>query len=189
MAKSVVGAEQLGRSLVQQHHGNGGHNTFRQHVGAVVSQAVDPRGQTIAQVAPDQHAGQKAAQETQHAHGGGAHGHADQLVFERLGKYAGKPQKGEGQHIIQQDHAHQRQQAGRRGRIKAQQHLQQAVHKAGEQAPLDPVAEGYQNERHHAEQRDGAAVGQLIDFDVGQDGAQRNHQGAFYHNARFGVRG
>ena len=75
------------------------------------------------------------------------------------------------------------------GRIKAQQHLQQAVHKAGEQAPLDPVAEGYQNERHHAEQRDGAAVGQLIDFDVGQDGAQRNHQGAFYHNARFGVRG
>ena len=54
MAKSVVSAEQLGRSLVQQHHGNGGHNTFRQHVGAVVSQAVDPRGQTIAQVAPDQ---------------------------------------------------------------------------------------------------------------------------------------
>ena len=33
------------------------------------------------------------------------------------------------------------------------------------------------------------ADGQLIDFDVGQDGAQRNHQGAFYQNARFGVRG
>ena len=77
MAKSVVGAEQLGRSLVQQHHGNGGHNTFRQHVGAVVSQAVDPRGQTIAQVAPDQHAGQKAAHKTQEACNSRTDGYAD----------------------------------------------------------------------------------------------------------------
>lgn len=93
MAKSVVGAEQLGRSLVQQHHGNGGHNTFWQHVGAVVSQAVDPRGQTIAQVAPDQHAGQKAAQETQHAHGGGATATPTSLFLNGLANTQASPRK------------------------------------------------------------------------------------------------
>ena len=49
------------------------------------------------------------------------------------------------------------------------------------------MAEGYQNERHHAEQRDGAAVGHLKNFDVRQHGAQGDHQGALHKNAGLGI--
>ena len=183
----VLCAEQLRSGLVDQHGGNGRHDGLGQHVAAVVGQAVGPGGQTVAQVAPDQHAGQEAAQEADAAHRCRADGHADQTVLERLGNRTGQAQQGEGQHVVQQDHTHQRQQAGSRGRVEAQQHLQQAVDKAREQSPFCAVAVGDQDERQHAQQGDGAAVGHLKNFDVRQHGAQGDHQGALHESAGLGI--
>ena len=147
----------------------------------------EPIQENIAQVAPDQHAGQEAAQEADAAYRCRTDGHADQTVLERLGNRTGQAQQGEGQHIVQQDHTHQRQQAGSRGRVEAQQHLQQAVDKAREQSPFCAVAVGDQDERQHAQQGDGAAVGHLKNFDVRQHGAQGDHQGALHKSAGLGI--
>ena len=183
----VLLAEQLRGSLVDQHGGDRGHNGFGQHIAAVVGQAEGPSGKTVAQVAPNQHAGEEAAQKTDAAHGSGTHGNARQLVLKGLGNAAGQTQQAERQHIVQQNHTHQGQQTRGRGCVKAQQHLQQAVYKAGEQTPLDAVAEGDQHERQHTEQGDGTAVGQLVDFDVRQNGAQGDHQGALDQSAGLGI--
>ena len=132
-------------------------------------------------------AGQEAAQEADAAHRCRTDGHADQTVLERLGNRTGQAQQGEGQHVVQQDHTHQRQQAGSRGRVEAQQHLQQAVDEAREQSPFCAVAVGDQDERQHAQQGDGAAVGHLKNFDVRQHGAQGDHQGALHKSASLGI--
>ena len=183
----ILGIEQLRRGFADQHGGNGRQDRLGQHVTAVVGQAVNPGGQTIAQVAPDEHAGQEAAQEPHRTDCRSTDSHANQTVGERFGNGAGQAQQGKGQDVVQKNHAHKRQQTGGRRCIKAQQHLQQAVYKAGEQAPLYAVAEGNEDEGQHAEQRNRTAVRQLIDLDVRQYGAQGDHQGALYQGARFGI--
>ena len=179
--------KQLGRGLEQQHSGYRGQDGLGQHIAAVVGQAVDPCGQAVTQVAPDQHAGQKAAQKADATHRRRADSHTDRAVLEQSRNSASQSQQGKGQHIVQQNHPHQRQQAGGRGCVEAQQHLQQAVDEAGEQTPLHTVAEGDHDERQHAEQRDGAAVGQLIDLDVGQHRAEGDHQGALDEGTGLGI--
>ena len=69
----------------------------------------------------------------------------------------------------------------------AEQDLQDAVDKAGEQAPLDAVAEGHQHEGQHAQQGDAAAVGQGEELDIAQHGADGDHQSAFHKDAGLGV--
>ena len=49
------------------------------------------------------------------------------------------------------------------------------------------VAVGDQDERQHAQQGDGAAVGHLKNFDVRQHGAQGDHQGALHESAGLGI--
>lgn len=48
-------------------------------------------------------------------------------------------------------------------------------------------AVGDQNERQHAQQGDGAAVGHLKNLDVRQHGAQGDHQGALHESAGLGI--
>ena len=184
---ALLAGEQLGRRLADQHRGDHGQKGLGHHIAGVVAQAVGPGGQALVQVAPDQHAGQEAAQEPQQAHHKGAEGHAHHPVVEGAGEQLGQAQRHKGQDVVQQHLAQEVEEAGHRGRIKAQQHLQQAVDKAGEQAPLDPVPEADQHEGQHAQKGDGAAVGQLVDLDVGQHGAGRDHQGAFDQDAGFGI--
>ncbi len=83
---------------------------------------------------------------------------------------------------------HEEIQEGRgRGCPEAQQHLQAAVDKAGEQAPLHAVAEGDQHKGQHAQQGNAAAVGQGEELDVAQHGANGDHQGALHKNAGLGI--
>ena len=183
----ALAVKDLGGHTAQQHSSHHGQQGLRQHIAAVVGQAVGPGGQAIGQVAPDQHTGQKAAQKAQEACGKGAHGHAYSAVLKGAGKQLSQAQHHKGQHIVQQ-HLPQEVQEGGGGRCpEAQQHLEAGVDKAGEQAPLDPVTEGDQHEGQHAQQGNAAAVGQGEELDVGQHGSDGNHQGALHQSSCFGV--
>ena len=169
---------------------DGGHDRdegLGQHVACVIDQAVGPSAQALVQVAPDEHAGQEAAHETQETGHERAEGHADHPVLEGAGEQLGRAQRHKGYQIVQQDFAEEVQEGRSRGRPEAQQHLQTAVDQTGEQAPLDAVAEGHQHKGQHAEQGDAAAVGHGEDADVGQHRADGDHQGAFDQNAGLGI--
>ena len=117
----------------------------------------------------------------------GAHGHADHPVLEGTGKELGSAQRHKGHQVVQQDFTQEIQEGRGRGCPEAQQHLQAAVDKAGEQAPLHAVAEGDQNKGQHAQQGNAAAVGQGEELDVAQHGANGDHQGALHKNAGLGI--
>ena len=116
-----------------------------------------------------------------------AEGHADHPVLEGAGEQLGGAQRHEGHDVVQQDLTEEVQEGGRRGCPEAQQHLEAAVDEAGEQAPLHAVAEGHQHEGQHAQQGDAAAVGHREDLDVGQNGADGDHQRALHQNAGLGI--
>ena len=185
----ALAVKDLGCHTAQQHSSHHGQQGLRQHIAAVVGQAVGPGGQTVRQVAPDEHAGQEAAQEPQEASHESAHGHADNTVLEGAGKELCQAERHEGEDVIQQDFAgiSKESRGGRCPETAAQQDLQAAVDKSGEQAPLDPVTEGDQHEGQHAQQGNAAAVGQGEELDVGQHGSDGDHQGALHQSSCFGV--
>ena len=185
--RSVLAVEDLGCHLDEQDGGHQREKGLRQHVAGVVDQAVGPSAQALVQVAPDQHAGQEAAHEAQEAGHEGAEGHADHPVLEGAGEQLGGAQRHEGHDVVQQDLTEEVQEGGRRGCPEAQQHLEAAVDEAGEQAPLHAVAEGHQHEGQHTQQGDAAAVGHREDLDVGQNGADGDHQRALHQNAGLGI--
>ena len=185
----ALAVKDLGCHTAQQHSSHHGQQGLRQHIAAVVHQAVGPGGQTVRQVAPDQHTGQEAAQEPQEASHESAHSHADNTVLEGAGKELCQAERHEGEDVIQQDFAgiSKESRGGRCPETAAQQDLQAAVDKSGEQAPLDAVAEGHQHKRQHTQGSHAAAVGQGEEFDVGQHGADGDHQRAFHQHAGLGV--
>ena len=183
----MLAVKDLRSHTAEQNGGHHGQQGLGQHVAAVVHQAVSPGGQAFVQVAPDQHTGQEAAHKTQEACHKGAHGHADHPVLEGTSKELGSAQRHKGHQVVQQDFTQEIQEGRGRGCPEAQQHLQAAVDKAGEQAPLHAVAEGDQHKGQHAQQGNAAAVGQGEELDVAQHGANGDHQGALHKNAGLGI--
>ena len=183
----VLAVEDLRSRLDEQDGTDHGQQGLGEHIAAVVHQTVGPCAQTIAQVAPDEDAGQEAAQKAQETSQRRTNGHADHPVFERTGKKFGRAQSHKCQNVVQQHFTGKVEHRGCRRRIEAHDHLQAAVDKAGEQPPLDAVAEGHQHKGQHTQQRDAAAVGHGKDLDVGQHHADRDHQSAFHHDAGLGI--
>ena len=186
-ALACLTVKDLRSHTAQQHSGHHGEQGLGQHIAAVVGQAVSPCGQTIVQVAPDQHAGQKAAHKAQETGGKGAHGHAHGAVLEGTGEQLGQTQCHKGQHIVQQHLTEEVEEGGSGRRVEAHDHLQAGVHETGEQAPLCAVAEGHQHKGQHAQQGDAAAVGHGEELDVGKHRANGDHQGAFHQNTGLGI--
>ena len=186
-ALACLTVKDLRGHAAQQHSGHHGEQGLGQHITAVVGQAVSPCGQTIIQVAPDQHAGQKAAHKAQETGGKGAHGYAHGAVLEGAGEQLGQTQCHKGQHIVQQHLAEEVEEGGSGRRVEAHDHLQAGVHETGEQAPLCAVAEGHQHKGQHAQQGNAAAVGHGEELDVGKHRANGDHQGAFHQNTGLGI--
>ena len=185
---SVLAVEDLGGRLDEQHSTHHGQESLRQHVAGIVPEAVGPCAQALIQVAPDEDAGQKAAHKAQEACNSRTDGHADHPVLEGAGKELCRAQRHERHQIVQQDLAEEIEEGGRRGCPEAQKHLQAAVHQTGEQTPLDTVAEGDEHKGQHTQQSDAAAVGHSENFDVGQHGADGDHQRALHQHPGLGVR-
>ena len=57
------------------------------------------------------------------------------------------------------------------------------MHEGREQAPLRAVAQAHQNNGQHAHKGDRAAVRQLVNGNVAEHGAKRDHQCAFHKGA------
>ena len=158
-----------------------------QHVACVIDQAVSPCRQAIAQVAPNEDAGQEAAHKAQEAGHKRTDRNADHPVLERACKELRQTQSHESQNVVQQDLTGKVQHSGSRRGIEAHDHLQAAVDKTGEQTPLDAVAEGHQHERQHAQQGDTTAVGHTENFDVGQHCTDGDHQRALDQDTGLGI--
>ena len=186
-ALACLTVKDLRSHAAQQHGGHHGEQGLGQHIAAVVGQAVSPCGETIIQVAPDQHAGQEAAHKAQETGGKGTHGYAHGAVLEGAGEQLGQTQCHKGQHIVQQHLTEEVEEGGSGRRVEAHDHLQAGVHETGEQAPLCAVAEGHQHKGQHAQQGNAAAVGHGEELDVGKHRANSDHQGAFHQNTGLGI--
>ena len=186
-ALACLTVKDLRSHAAQQHSGHHGEQGLGQHIAAVVGQAVSPCGQTIVQVAPHQHTGQKAAHKAQETGGKGAYGHTHGTVLEGAGEQLGQTQCHKGQHIVQQHLTEEVEEGGSGRRVEAHDHLQAGVHETGEQPPLCAVAEGHQHKGQHTQQGNAAAIGHGEELDVGKHRANSDHQGAFHQNAGLGI--
>ena len=201
-----VGVEQLGSHLHQHYHHHRGQDGLRDHVGGVVHRTVQPAqavgahlgdagevdlahpAEGVVIVLPDDVPGQKAAQVPQQADHKGADPYPHRVAGKALADDLGQAQHGEGQQVVQQHAADLGGQGLAVGQVvDALDELHQAVDKGGHQAPLGPVAVAHQQDGHHAEQGDGAAVGHQGDLDLAEHGGQGHHQGALHQDTGLGV--
>ena len=183
---SVLCLEQLGSGLVQNHHDHADQNGAGQHVGSVVKQAVVGGVHSFGSPGTvEQVAGQEAAAEPEGAGHNAAGDQTGQLIRKGVHKETGQSQNGEGQNVVQQDAADLAEQGGAVKHVaEAQDHLKNAVYKAGEAAPLYAMAVAHEDNGKHL-QSYAAAHGHIHELDVAENGGEGNDQCAFDQNTGF----
>lgn len=183
---SGLGLEQLGSGLVQNHHDHADQNGAGQHVGSVVNQAVVGGVHSFGSPGTvEQVTRQEAAAEPEGAGHDAAGKQASQLIGEGIHKETGQSQNGEGQNVVQQDAADLAEQGGAVKHVaEAQDHLKNAVYKAGEAAPLYAMAVAHEDNGEHL-QGYAAAHGHIHELDVAENGGEGNDKSALDQNTGF----
>ena len=104
------------------------------------------------------------------------------LIFGFTPEEAAQTGDAEGNDVIQQDNGNHGRRAGNIAQgVGTQGQLDTAVDKAAEKTPGSAVAIGNDNDRQHGAQGDGAAVGQIHDFDQAEHRGDGNQHGGQDH--------
>lgn len=157
-----------------------GEDQLRQHVGAVVGQGVDRHGGVFRVAAPDRNAADEVAHEADHGNQRAAGRQRKRLIFDGTPENAAETEGGESDDIIGEDQDQIGRDARDIGEVgKAEQHLDDAHGKAGEQAPFHAVAVADDHDRKLRKEGDRAAEGELDGCELVENDGEREHDAAF----------